>query len=111
MKALHTVLRVAAIGALLATAPAWASCRLPAAPSKIPDGARASAQQMLTAMQTIQEYNRDVHTYLKCLDFEARENRLSPSRQVTLHNAALRKLMQIATTFNHQVQIFKSRHD
>jgi predicted transglutaminase-like cysteine proteinase len=110
MKCSYKVLLAAAIAGWLAAPAALANCRLPSAPSKIPDGATASEQQMITAMQTIKEYNRDVQTYLKCLDFEVRQNRLSPNNQVSLHNAALSKLEEIATEFNHQVKIFKSKH-
>ena len=89
---------------------AYANCRLPPAPSKIPDGATASQQQMVTAMQTVQEYNHDVETYLQCLKFEVRQNQMSPDDQVSLHNAAVDQLKQIASQFNQQVQIFKSKH-
>jgi len=110
MKLSYTVLIAAAIAGSLAGPAALANCRLPAAPSKIPDGATASAQQMITAMQTIKEYDRDVQTYLKCLNFEVRQNRLSPDHQVSLHNTALGELQEIATEFNRQVKIFKSKH-
>jgi predicted transglutaminase-like cysteine proteinase len=92
------------------SATAYANCRLPTAPSKIPDGATASQQQMLTAMQTIQEYNHDVQTYLKCLDFEVRQNQMSSDHQASLHNAAVDQLKRIAAEFNRQVVIFKSKH-
>ena len=85
-------------------------CRLPPAPSKIPDGSTASQQEMVTAMETIKQYNNDVQTYLKCLDFETRQNQLSPSDQTTLHNAAVDQLAKIADEFNTQVRTFKSKH-
>ena len=106
MKALPAMALACAIG----LPAAYANCRLPPAPSKIPDGATASQQQMLTAMQTIQEYNHDVQTYLQCLKFEVRQNQLSPDGQVSLHNAAVNQLQQIAAKFNRQVRIFKSKH-
>ena len=110
MKSPHQALIAVALAASLAAPAAFANCRLPPAPSKIPDGATASQQQMVTAMQTIQEYNHDVQTYLQCLNFEVRQNQLSPDNQVTLHNAAIDQLQQIASEFNHQVVIFKSKH-
>ena len=106
MKALTAMALACAIG----LPAAYANCRLPPAPSKIPDGATATQQQMLTAMQTIKEYNRDVKTYLHCLDFEVRQNLMSSDAQVSLHNAAVDKLQQIAAQFNKQVVIFKSKH-
>ena len=85
-------------------------CRLPPAPSKIPDGNTATQQEMVTAMETIKQYNNDVQTYLKCLDFEARQNQLSPGDQTTLHNAAVSTLTHVADEFNAQVRTFKSKH-
>ena len=85
-------------------------CRLPPAPSKIPDGSTASQQEMITAMETIKQYNNDVQTYLKCLDFEARQNQLSPGDQTALHNAAVDQLTHVANQFNDQVRSFKSKH-
>ena len=110
MKFPYQILLAAAIAGSVAAPAALAGCRLPSAPSKIPDGATASEQQMITAMRTVKEYDRDVQTYLKCLDFEVRQNRLSPSHQVTLNNAALSELEEIANEFNHQVKVFKSKH-
>lgn len=86
------------------------SCRLPPAPSKIPDGSTASQQQMVTAMETIRQYNSDVQTYLKCLDFEARQDHLSPGDQASLHNAAVDQLTRVANDFNAQVRTFKAKH-
>ena len=88
---------------------AHADCVLPPAPSKVPDGKTASEQEMLTAMQTLKEYNGDVDTYLKCLDFEAKQNHLSSGDQEKLHNAAVDTLQKIANKFNEQVRTFKSK--
>ena len=86
------------------------TCRLPPAPSKIPDGSTATQQEMITAMETIKQYNSDVQTYLKCLDFEARQNQLSATDQMNLHNAAVDRLTRVADEFNTQVKTFKSKH-
>lgn len=95
--------------ACTASLPAYADCVLPPAPSKIPDGSTASEQEMLTAMQTLKEYNGDVDTYTKCLDFEARQNRLSHGEQERLHNSAVDTLQKIAARFNEQVRTYKSK--
>jgi hypothetical protein len=88
---------------------AHADCVLPPAPSKIPDGKTASEQEMVTAMQTLKEYNGDVDTYLKCLDFEVKQNHISSGDQEKLHNTAVDTLQKIATKFNEQVRTFKSK--
>jgi len=88
---------------------AQADCVLPPAPSKIPDGNSASEQEMITAMQTLKEYNADVDTYLKCLEFETKQNRLSAGDQEKMHNTAVDTLQKVASKFNEQVRTFKAK--
>jgi hypothetical protein len=88
---------------------AHADCVLPPAPSKIPDGKTASEQEMVTAMQTLKEYNGDVDTYLKCLEFETKQNRMSNGEQEKMHNQAVDTLTKVASKFNEQVRTFKSK--
>ena len=88
---------------------AHADCVLPPAPSKIPDGKTASEQEMVTAMQTLKEYNGDVDTYLKCLEFETKQNRMSNGEQEKMHNLAVDTLTKVAGKFNEQVRTFKSK--
>src|SRR5215472_16477352 len=78
-------------------------CLLPPAPSKVPDASTASEQEMVSAMETLKQYNGDVDTYLKCLDFEAKQNRLSAGDQEKMHNAAVDTLQKVASKFNEQV--------
>jgi hypothetical protein len=100
---------LAAVLTYAASLPAHADCALPPAPSKIPDGSTASQQEMLTAMQTLKEYNGDVETYTKCLDFEAKQNRLSRTDEEKMHNSAVDNLQKIAAKFNEQVRTFKAK--
>ncbi len=89
--------------------PVYADCVLPPAPSKVPDGSSASEQEMVTAMQTLKQYNGDVDTYLKCLDFESKQNRLSKADEEKLHNTAVDTMTKIAAKFNEQVRTFKAK--
>jgi hypothetical protein len=100
---------VAVLLGCLTAAAAQADCSLPAAPSKIPDGSSASDAEMLTAMQTLKTYDSDVTAYLKCLEFESRQNRLSQDEQVKRHNSAVDRLQTIAAKFNEQVRVFKAK--
>ena len=99
--------------ALLATAgfalPAWAGCTLPPAPTKVPNGVQATEPEMIAAMQTLKRYNSDVNNYVKCLEFEANQNRLSRDEQARKHNGAIEGLQIIAGKFNEQVRLFKSK--
>lgn len=103
------ILLVAAL-AYAASLPAFADCELPPAPSKIPDGNTASQQEMVTAMNTLKEYNGDVETYTKCLEFEAKQNRLSKSDEERMHNNAVDTLQKVAAKFNEQVRTFKAKN-
>jgi hypothetical protein len=103
------ILLVAAL-AYAASLPAFADCELPPAPSKIPDGNTASQQEMVTAMNTLKEYNGDVETYTKCLEFEAKQNHLSKSDEERMHNNAVDTLQKIAAKFNEQVRTFKAKN-
>jgi hypothetical protein len=95
--------------AYAASLPAHADCVLPPAPSKIPDGNTASQQEMLTAMNTLKEYNSDVDTYTKCIEFEAKQNRLSRGEEEKMHNNAVDTLQKVAAKFNEQVRTFKAK--
>ena len=89
--------------------PAWSGCTLPPPPSKVPDGASATEQEMIVAMQTLKRYNTDVNNFVKCLEFEATQNRLSRNDQARQHNAAIDGLQSVAAKFNEQVRLFKAR--
>ena len=91
------------------TLPAFADCTLPTAPTKIPDGSTAKEADMIAAMNTLKQYDADVNTYVKCLEFEAKQNRLSRDEQARRHNAAMDSLTQTAAKFNEQVKVFKSK--
>jgi hypothetical protein len=104
------VILAAVAVAYVASMAAYADdCVLPPAPSKIPDGASANEQEMVSAMQTLKQYNGDVDTYLKCLDFEQKQNRLSRTEEERKHNEAVDAMTKIAAKFNEQVRTFKAK--
>jgi hypothetical protein len=94
---------------MISNLPAYADCVLPPAPSKIPDGSSASEPEMISAMQTLKAYNGDVDVYLKCLEFETKQNRMSSDEHAKKHNAAISQLEKIAAKFNEQVRVFKAK--
>jgi hypothetical protein len=108
MNSLKRILLAVALS-YAASLPAHADCVLPPAPSKIPDGNTASEQEMITAMNTLKEYNSDVETYIKCLEFEAKQNHVSRMDEEKMHNAAVETLQRIAAKFNEQVRTFKAK--
>jgi len=102
--------QLALLAAAMSVLPAWGNCTLPRAPSKVPDGSVASQQEMISAMQTLKHYDTDVGNYVKCLEFEANQNRLSRADQARQHNAAIEGLQAIAAKFNEQVRVFKAKN-
>jgi hypothetical protein len=86
-----------------------AECVLPAPPSHIPDGSSASAQEMLAAVHTFQQYNEDVNEYAKCLDFQRRRNLISLGELETNRSSAMNTLATIVGRFNEQVRRYKAR--
>jgi hypothetical protein len=103
------LLCAAVLVGMLSNLPAYADCVLPPAPSKIPNGASASEPEMVSAMETLKAYNGDVDVYLKCLEFETKQNRMSSDEHAKKHNAAVTQLEKIAAKFNEQVRAFKSK--
>ena len=106
-KSICAALVAAALGSAV---PANADCLLPPPPSKIPDASSANAQEMMTAMQVLKQYDGDVNVYLKCLQFEQKQNHLSASDRDAKHNDAVATLEKVATKFNEQVRLFKAKH-
>lgn len=105
-KTLYIGIATGMLGALPA---AHAACVLPPAPAKIPEGTSATEPEMISAMQTLKQYNGDVNVYIKCLEFETRQNRMSAEEQAKKHNAAISTMEKIAAKFNEQVRAFKAR--
>jgi hypothetical protein len=105
----HRLVQIALLAAVACASPAWSGCTLPPAPSKVPDGANATEPEMVAAMQTLKRYNTDVANYVKCLEFEANQNRLSREEQARQHNTAIDGLQAIAAKFNEQVRLFKAK--
>ena len=116
-------LAMAFLGALTA-APVYADCPYPAAPSKIPDGASATLEEMIAGQKAVNEYQKAINDYTGCIDKELDDNiakagdKLKPEQKADMqkveaqkHNAAVDQLQSIADRFNEQVKVFKARSD
>lgn len=108
--------------ALIAVGPAYADCPYPAAPSKLPDGATATMDDMLGGQKTVKEYEKAINDYNACIDKELDDaiakagDQLKPERKTEMqkveaqkHNAAVDQLQSVADRFNEQVKVFKAR--
>jgi hypothetical protein len=80
----------------------------------IPDGARASQDEMSAARDNLSEYSAQVAAYAACLDAEQADSGLSAAtdtqrqreRYLDLGSAALLRLASVVRCFSAQVQAF-----
>jgi len=89
--------------------PIYGGCTLPPAPSKIPDGATASDEVMRVTMIAMSDFETDVNNYIKCLEFETTQGRLTTEAQVRLRDAALSSHQAVLTRFNAQMRLYMAR--
>ncbi len=95
---------------------AHADCPYPKAPAGVPNGATASQQEMLAAMNAFKAYDADVKAFGVCLEQETKEKSSGTSQLMQLKtiqtkklNAAVDELQAKAREFNEQVRVFKAR--
>ena len=114
-------LAIAAV-TVLTSAPVYADCPYPAAPTKIPDGATASMDDMLAGQKAVKDYNKAINDYVACIDKELDDSiakagdKLKPEQKTDMqkveaqkHNAAIDQEQAVADRFNEQVKVFKAR--
>ncbi|HEX6397312.1 MAG TPA: hypothetical protein VFZ95_07810 [Steroidobacteraceae bacterium] len=106
----------------LAAAQAHAACNYPVAPGKFPDGNQASKDEMLAAKGQVVQYNKDMETYLTCIQGEydakvAAETQATPEQKAEMarvqdqkHNAAVQELQSVADRFNEQLRVWKAKN-
>ena len=105
-----------------ATAAAYAECPYPQAPTKIPDGATATLEEMVAGQKAVGAYQKAINDYTACIDKELDDaiakggDKLKPAQKADMqrveaqkHNAAVDQLQAIADRFNEQVKVYKAR--
>jgi len=111
-----------AIAFATATAAAYAECPYPQAPTKIPDGATATLEEMVAGQKAVGEYQKAINEYTACIDKELDAaiakggDKLKPEQKQDMqrveaqkHNAAVDQLQAVADRFNEQVKVYKAR--
>ena len=111
-----------AIALATATAAAYADCPYPQAPTKIPDGATATLDEMVAGQKAVGAYQKAINDYTACIDKELDDtiakagDKLKPEQKADMqrveaqkHNAAVDQLQAIADRFNEQVKVYKAR--
>jgi len=105
-----------------AAASAYADCPYPQAPSKLPDGASATLEEMVAGQKEVGAYQKAINDYNACIDKELDEaiakggDKLKPEQKQEMqrveaqkHNAAVDQLQAVADRFNEQVKVYKAR--
>ena len=106
----------------MATAAAYADCPYPQAPTKLPDGATATLEDMVAGQKAVGAYQKAINDYTTCIDKELDDaiakcgDKLKPQQKQDMqqveaqkHNAAVDQLQTIADRFNEQVKVYKAR--
>jgi len=109
---------------LLLTAGAHAECVYPQAPQALPNGSKATKEEMLAAQGAVKEYSKAVQeVYLPCLDTEktdaiaaldpadpdyAAKKLAVESMHAKKHNAALDELQATAGRWSEELKAFKA---
>jgi Sec-independent protein translocase protein TatA len=119
MKAL---VAIAVIAGLSSTA-AYADCPYPSGPKKIPDGGKATLDQMMDMKKAVKQYDDDTNAYLGCIQKEHDEalaalgDKATDKQKADLdrvetdrHNSAVAQLQSVADKFNEQVRAYKAKN-
>jgi opacity protein-like surface antigen len=110
------------LAAAAVAAPAFADCTAPTINVTVPDGAKATKEDMVATQKTLKELNAAVSDFTSCLQSEkdakiaAGGDGLSDSTRQkiaaeynTRSNAVIDKLQKVADKFNLEVRAFKAK--
>ncbi|HWW21232.1 MAG TPA: hypothetical protein VNZ06_10535 [Steroidobacteraceae bacterium] len=120
---MKAIVAMVAIAGLCSTA-AFADCPYPSGPKSIPDGNKATLDEMLTMKKAVKQYDDDTANYLTCIQREHDAKLAELGEKVTdkqkadldrieadRHNAAVAQLQGVADKFNEQVRVYKAKND
>src|SRR5678809_805975 len=85
-------------------------------------GRRATRNFRATSLRQVAQYNKDMETYLTCIQGEydtkvAAETQATPEQKAEMarvqdqkHNAAVQELQSVADRFNEQLRVWKAKN-
>ena len=97
-------------------------CTAATPPSGVPDGSKASREQMLAARTAFQQYDAATNTFIQCVDqtierviqqfpqASAAELDTLKTLRTGVHNTAVDQEQAFADQLNAQVRVFKTKH-
>jgi hypothetical protein len=91
---------------------AAAACEAPS-PVAMPDGSKATRDQMLAAQAQVKAYQASMNEFIACIDSELdAQGEKAPdefkSLMVSRHNAAVAEMEGVAASFNDQLRAFRA---
>jgi hypothetical protein len=112
------------LAALTVAAPGFAACTAPPPFGKLPDGTRASREEMMAANTQVKQYVTDLNTYISCVDQEAplaqdpsqlsdaqkKEQATRENIRVQRHNAAVADQEAIRDRWHDVLEAYKKKH-
>jgi hypothetical protein len=109
--------------AALATSTAFADCAIPDGKVNIPNGSKASKDEMVAAQHAVKAYDADVKTYTECLKTEQDAELAAGGDQMTQEqhdkvvakyaersNTQVDKVQKIADKFNAELRAYKAKN-
>lgn len=111
----HLISACAATMLLLSAGALHAECAFPSADSlAIPDGSKASKEELLAAIQRVKDYQAAMVWFRDCLDAELAEMEQPPPLEATQfrdlrYNASVSSEEEIADRLNTEIRAYKAR--
>ncbi len=109
--------------AALATSTAFADCAVPDSKLNIPNGSKATKDEMITAMRAVKAYDASVKTYTDCVKTEQdaaivaggdkmtqEERDKVVSKFVEKQNEQIDKAQKVADKFNAELRAYKAKN-
>ena len=109
--------------AALATSTAFAECAVPTGKVDIPNGSKASKDEMVAAQRAVKAFDAEVKTYTECLKTEQDAAIAAGGDQMTqeahdkvvakfveLSNAQVDRVQKIADKFNAELRAYKAKN-
>lgn len=104
-------------------APAYADCVAPTGNVTVPDGSKATLDEMLAAKKAVNEYNAAVEAFNSCLNLEQDAAIAARGRNITEEerkaidkqyaersNTEVNRLQAVADELNTQIRAYKAAH-
>ena len=102
-------LAIVGLIACLASVPALADCVDPLDGPRLPDGATASREEMVSAQETLKAYDTAVKGFVECVQRTNGNGVKTDRSNVVKADRAVERLTSLADKFNAELRAFKKK--